>query len=294
MKQRLTTMYTKLLLFFAILFCTASAQSMDTLSTYVKVMTYNIRLDFEGDGVDNWQHRKEDMVHYIQKHQPDFIGIQEALFHQLSYLDENLEDYSYIGVGRDDGKTAGEFMAIFYRTASWEVERQGTFWLSASPGIPSMGWDAACYRVCTYGLFKNKAGQSLALFNTHFDHVGIRARKESVAVLKAHMAAIPDDYPMVLTGDFNITPADTVYTLLENVMVDSRSSAAHISESSEGTFNGFKMKDFPEKRIDYIFVEAAEISVLKYLVEKPLTKSGRQLSDHFPVLVELEIVLKGD
>jgi endonuclease/exonuclease/phosphatase family metal-dependent hydrolase len=284
----------KLYLFIAMLFCTASAQSTYTISTYVKVMTYNIRLDFEGDGVDNWQHRKEDMVLYIEKHQPDFIGIQEALFQQLTYLDENLENYSYIGVGRDDGKTGGEFMAIFYKTATWAIEREGTFWLSASPGIPSLGWDAACYRVCTYGIFKNKDGKSMALFNTHFDHVGTTARKESVAVLKAHMAAVSDDYPMVLTGDFNITPTDSVYTLLGNVMADSRLAATHISEASEGTFNGFKMMDFPEKRIDYIFIETEKISVLKYWVEKPLTKSGRQLSDHFPVMVELDIILKVD
>ena len=259
-------------------------------ATAIKVMTYNIRLDFDGDGEDNWQHRKTDLVDYIQDHNPDFVGIQEALYHQIAFLaDSCLEQYTYIGVGRDDGRTGGEFMAILYKTDKWTIEKEGTFWLSESPGIPSMGWDAGCFRVCTYGIFKQQNGSSIALFNTHFDHVGKTARKESVQVLQSHIATVMDKYPTILTGDFNIIPTDSVFTALGAFMTDSRSLASEIREASEGTFNGFKSAGSFERRIDYIFVETEGIVVQKYLVEQPLTKFGRQLSDHFPVIVELEV-----
>lgn len=255
----------------------------------VKVMTYNIRLDFEGDGEDNWHQRKIDLAEYILKQDPDFIGVQEALYHQVEYLDGALKNYKYIGVGRDDGERAGEFMAIFYKADQWTPELDSTFWLSASPSVPSMGWDAHCFRVCTFGIFKNKKGSSIALFNTHFDHAGKSARKESVEVLKSHIEPFVNKYPTLLIGDFNVEPSDEVYTAMIDFLKDSRNETSDVQESFEGTFNGFKIPGSFERRIDYAFVDSEKIIVKKYTAETPLTKEGRQVSDHFPVIVEIEI-----
>ena len=259
------------------------------METSVKIMTYNIRLDFEGDGDNNWHHRKTDLVQYLQTQEPDFIGIQEALYHQVTFLDENLSDYKFIGVGRDDGVRKGEFMAVFYNKNKWAIETDSTFWLSPSPERPSMGWDAGCYRVCTYGVFTNENADTLALFNTHFDHVGLMARKQSVEVLQNYIAPLSKKWPTILTGDFNVTPDDSVYTSLCNFLADCYLSAKEIKAPFKGTFNSFKLTGLFERRIDYIFVNNQINNVKKYRIEAPLTKLKRQLSDHFPVIVELEI-----
>ena len=260
-----------------------------TAGQSVKVMTYNIRLDYEGDNEDNWHQRKRELADYILKEDPDFVGVQEALYHQVAFLEGALRNYKYIGVGRDDGKRAGEFMALFYKADQWTPTVDSTFWLSESPDVPSMGWDAGCFRVCTFGVFENEKGKSIAVFNTHFDHVGKLARQESVAVIKSHIEAFRKKYPTVLIGDFNVEPSDPVYLAITNFLKDSRTATSDRKESFEGTFNGFKITDDFERRIDYIFVDEKKIGVKKYTADIPLTKKGRQLSDHFPIIIELEI-----
>jgi endonuclease/exonuclease/phosphatase family metal-dependent hydrolase len=255
----------------------------------LKVMTYNIRLDFEGDSLDNWQHRKSDMISFIQAQNPDFVGVQEALFHQMQFLDEQLKNYKYIGVGRTDGATDGEFSAIFYKTDSWTVIEDSTFWLSKTPAVPSKGGDAGFPRICTFGKFEHKSGAVISLFNTHFDHVGKKARKKSVKIIKSRLAPVAKNHPVLLIGDFNVVPSSTVYAKLTAFMKDSRAGVLEVHEASVGTFNGFKSEGPFENRIDYIFVKNENITVKKYQVEMPLTQSGRQLSDHFPVIVEIEI-----
>ena len=200
-----------------------------------------------------------------------------------------MKGYTYIGVGRDDGKNAGEFMAVFYKSKKWNLEEGSTFWLSESPSEPTKGWDAHCFRVCTYGVFKKKNGLSIALFNTHFDHAGETARKESVAVLKAQIDPFKNKYPCILIGDFNVEPKDSVYLALNDYLKDSRSLSPNILESFPGTFNAFKPSGTFDRRIDYAFVDHEKIRVKRYAVETPRTKAGRQLSDHFPVIVDLEI-----
>lgn len=255
----------------------------------VKVMTYNIRLDFEGDSLDNWHHRKADLVSFILAESPDFVGVQEALYHQMQFLDEHLGNYQYIGTGRDDGATEGEFSAIFYKTDTWTALESSTFWLSKTPAVPSKGWDAALPRICTYGIFRNQNGQSIAVFNTHFDHVGEKARKKSVKVIKSFLKPVAKNNPVILTGDFNFEPSSPAYAKLTAFMTDSRSVALKMDEASTGTFNGFKPEGPFERRIDYIFVNNKNLTVKKYQVKTPLTQSGRQLSDHFPLIVEMEI-----
>lgn len=282
-------MYISKILFFLLLIGVFFGfQNADPVSS-VKIMTYNIRLDFAGDAADNWQHRRADMVKYVREEQPDFFCIQEGLHLQVKFLAKNLKDYKYIGAARDDGKKAGEYCAIFYRKESWKVKKEENFWLSETPEKPSLGWDAACFRVATLGIFERVKGGvgSLAVLNTHFDHVGVQARAESVELLNRKIAALQKDYATVLTGDFNLTPDTDLYAGLNEKLTDAYTLTENVTEAHPGTFNGFKMKGDFARRIDYVFLDAEKMSVQSYRTEVPVTVEGRQLSDHFPVIVRI-------
>ncbi|HET6541570.1 MAG TPA: endonuclease/exonuclease/phosphatase family protein, partial [Chryseolinea sp.] len=122
----------------------------------IKVMTYNIRYDTPQDSVNQWPKRADKVYALIKKYDPDLIGLQEVMHHQLMDLLQNLPAYTYIGVGRDDGKTKGEYSAILYKKDRFKALKQNTFWLSESPQVPgSKSWDAAITRVASWGTFKD-------------------------------------------------------------------------------------------------------------------------------------------
>jgi len=150
----------------------------------LKLMTYNIKYDNKKDTVNNWNDRKESLVRLIRHYQPSFIGTQEALHHQVTFIDSNLTNFSFIGVGRDDGKQKGEYTSIHYDNTLYIVLDSNTFWLSKTPEKVSVGWDAAMERICTYGLFENlKTKIKFYVFNTHFDHMGVKAREKSANLI---------------------------------------------------------------------------------------------------------------
>lgn len=254
-------------------------------SQALKVMTYNIRLDLASDGENRWDNRKEMLARQVLFYEPDFMGVQEALHHQMEYLGKYLSAYNYIGAGRDDGKQQGEYSAIFYNAAKFEVLEQQTFWLSETPEKPSKGWDAAYNRVCTYGQFRDKkTKQELWVFNTHFDHVGNVARVESAKlILKKIKEVNKKNLPVVLTGDLNLEEDNESIKLVSAEMNDAKKSAKQ-SFGPAGTFNAFEFSKPVTKRIDYIFTKA--VIVNKYAV---LSDSDhcRYPSDHLPVYVEL-------
>ena len=139
----------------------------------LRVLTYNIRYDNPQDGENAWEKRRDFLCGQLEFYGPDVVGVQEALHHQLMYMNEKMPGFRYVGAGRDDGGTAGEYSAIFYRAGRLELLDSGTFWLSPTPEKPSKGWDAALNRVCTFALLRDTAsGQTWWIFNTHFDHIG--------------------------------------------------------------------------------------------------------------------------
>ncbi|MEM6318172.1 MAG: endonuclease/exonuclease/phosphatase family protein [Bacteroidota bacterium] len=274
------------LLLLGLIACQTTQSGTTAEQKTAKIMTYNIRLDAPNDKADNWHQRKADMVNYLQKENPDFLGVQEALVQQIHYLDSALTDYAYIGVGRDDGQKEGEFMALFYKKMDWQIVQDSTFWLSATPNQVSRGWDAACHRTTTVGHFKNRHNQEIYVLNTHFDHVGQQARQLSTDLLINHLASLPKAVPAVLIGDFNFTPDNPNYQRLTAAVDDAFHTAAEKKVLSEGTFNGFKMEGTFPRLIDYIFTKTP----VDYLeIPMPKTREGRQLSDHFPVIVELKL-----
>lgn len=253
----------------------------------IKVMSYNIRLDHAGDGENRWDKRKDFLAGQLLFYSPDFVGVQEALPQQMDYLDNALPDFSYIGVGRDNGAREGEFSAIFYNSDKFKVLEHSTFWLSETPDKVSFGWDAGCRRICTYGLFEDKATkQKLWIFNTHFDHVGNVARAESAKLIVRKIQEInKGNYPVILTGDFNLEESDESIIYLSDVMNDAN-KAAKFAFGPQGTFNAFEFYKPVKRRIDYIFVSKSNVEVAKYAVLSD-SEDCRYPSDHLPIYAEI-------
>lgn len=258
----------------------------------LKVMSYNIRLDVESDGVNRWDARKEKVAGLMNYYEADFIGGQEVQHHQLEYLQTQLTHYDYIGVGRDDGKTGGEYSCIFYNKEKFEVVQQSTFWLSQTPDTVSMGWDAVCHRVCTYGLFRSKiTRQLLWVFNTHFDHMGVTARIESAKLIteKINQLTKQKNYPVILTGDFNSKPDEAPAIYMNEHFSNARNSSKEKPYGSADTWNGFAFNKKPEGCIDYIFVSAGNQLIVKKFATITDSYDMKYPSDHFPIIASFEL-----
>ena len=251
----------------------------------VKLMTYNIRLDTKEDGINQWNYRKKGLIALIKKLNPDILGIQEGLPNQISYLSKQLDGYSLIGEGRE-GENNGEYCAIYYKNKKFKLEKGETFWLSETPEIPSIGWDAALKRIATVGVFKAlNSNRKLVVYNSHFDHIGKIAREKSVDVILNHIEG--NEYfknELVFMGDLNSTPNELSIKLMKEVFDDSFEKFA--IKKPYGTYNGFDSKSDLSKRIDYIFTKNMSISKYERISEK--LPNGLWPSDHFPVLIEIK------
>jgi endonuclease/exonuclease/phosphatase family metal-dependent hydrolase len=253
------------------------------------VLTYNIRLDTEQDGENRWDYRKVSMVELVNRYRPAILGVQEALYHLVCYLDSSLVNYTYIGVGRDDGKKAGEYSAIFFDSTLLRVITHSTFWLSEHPDSVSLGWDAVCKRVCTYGLFEYKLTHAkFWVFNTHFDHVGEVARKKSAELIINRIKELNDgDFPVIAMGDFNSIPESEPVKILASTLTDGSTCSQKPMTGPVGTFNGFNTDNQPADRIDYIFVSKVRVISYSHITDR--RENGLYISDHLPVLAEVEI-----
>jgi len=268
-------------LFISVLFFSAQAQEL-------KIMSYNIKLDYPKEGENSWTNRKPFFINQLKFYEPDVLGVQEAMLNQMKDMDSLLVDYSYVGVGRDDGKELGEYSAIFYKTKQFNVLKSGTFWLSETPEKVSMGWDAVCNRVCTYVLLEdNISGTIFWAFNTHFDHVGTVARKNSAALIIEKIKELnTSNYPMVLMGDFNMEPTHESIAAIKTVLKDSK-DIAKLTFGPEGTFNGFHFNKPVTRRIDFVFV-SQDVEVYKYAVLSD-NWNLHYPSDHLPVLITFRL-----
>jgi endonuclease/exonuclease/phosphatase family metal-dependent hydrolase len=253
------------------------------------VATYNIRFDNPNDHGNLWKDRSPHLFNQVKFHKMDIIGTQEGLYHQLEEMKKGL-GFPYIGVGRDNGTNEGEFCAIFYDPTKFEVLEQATFWLSEEPDNPSKGWNAALNRVCTWGKFQDRDGEMFYLFNVHYDHIGQEARKESSKlVLKKIKEINAENLPVVLMGDFNVTPENIAYTtIVENSFFkDSKEVSKIPTFGPNGTSTGFDWNRMPEGIIDHIFI-SSKINVIRHGI---LTDNYglKYPSDHFPVMVEINL-----
>ena len=261
----------------------------------LRVMSFNIRYDEPADGENAWPFRKEMAAETISFHRVDIAGLQEVLASQLKDLQDLLPDYAWVGAGRDDGKAAGEYNPIFFLRDRFRLLESSTFWLSAEPDRAGIkGWDAACPRVVTWARLKDLwTGRTLVAFNTHFDHVGRRARSESAALVLSAIRRIAGKAPFVLTGDFNCTREDPAYGTLVAaagdgpLLRDARDTSLRKPFGPSFSFNGFRMDARAGLPIDHIFV-GASVAVLRTGI-LPGWWEGRFVSDHNPVLAEIRL-----
>lgn len=274
--------------------CYAMIFSVTLSAQELNVMTFNIRYNNPGDSLDAWPYRKDKVASQILFYEAHIIGVQEALHGQMEDLQQRLPRHRYAGLGRDDGKQKGEYSAVFYDTTRLEPLQTQTFWLSERPTVAgSKSWDAAITRIVTWVKFRDrKTKKTFFAFNTHFDHIGQAARRESAKLLLQKIKEIAGAAPVVVTGDFNAQPADEPI----RIIID-QSNPLHLTDSKEisatphygpgGTFNGFKNKERSNQPIDYIFLKG-NWKVLKHATISE-TWEGRFASDHFAVFAQLAL-----
>lgn len=278
-----------LLVFTAIFFATLLPAQQP-----VRVMTFNIRLNTASDSLNAWPYRKDLVASQILFHQIELLGVQEALHDQMLDLQQRLPQYKTVGGGRDDGQTKGEYSAIFYDTTRLQLLANDMFWLSETPtAIGLKGWDAAITRIVTWAKFKDRKTKKIFFaFNTHYDHVGKIARRESSKLLLQKVQDIAGSTPAVITGDFNAQPTDEPIQVLVDKdnrlrLTDSKELSQTPHYGPTGTFNAFRSKETSNQPIDYIFVKGN----WKVLTHATISQTwmGRFASDHFAVMAELQL-----
>ena len=256
----------------------------------MEVMTFNIRLDIPSDSANSWNHRKDDVCRMIAYYRPDLLGMQEVLHNQMNDLKRGLPQYTVLGVGRDDGKEAGEYCPIFFRTDRFALVEYGNFSLSEHPEtIGIKGWDASYNRIATWAILQEKDnGQQLIYLNTHLDNDGKTARQEGVRLILNKIKEIAPGIPAIVTGDFNCTPEEAPLQTLENGGMENASKAAAVPYGPSWSFHDFGRLPVEERvLIDYVFTtKGAKIDRYRVVHDKP---DNGYLSDHCPILVELTV-----
>ena len=251
----------------------------------IKVMSYNIRLSsgtIKADSIYHWEHRKQASLNLMHEENPTVFGLQEACPDQMDYMVENLPEYGYIGVGRDDGKRKGEFMSIFYKKDEVELIDGGTFWLSETPDQVSKGWDAACFRTCTWAILKKKdTGKKFVYMNTHLDHMGKVAREESIKLIVERAEKLTGGkLPVFITADFNSPTSNAIFKPMQEAMLDARVEAPVTDD--RGTLNCWGTTP-PGVVIDHVFYRGAEAQKFEVLRDKDY--GAPYVSDHYPVML---------
>ncbi len=253
----------------------------------VKLISYNVRLSTATqDGDMQWKHRKQGTAAMIQEQAPSVFGIQEGILDQVEFIEQTFPQYARVGVGRDDGKQAGEHMAIFYLKEKFDLLDSSTIWLSETPDSVSKGWDAACFRTATTVHLREKStGKEFWYINTHLDHIGEIARRESARLLADCVASIRSDSTaaVILGGDLNSTIEDDIFEPLRGTMGIARNDSPVTDR--KGTFNGFGTAP-TSIVIDHIFytgVRPLEFCTLDGNYGVPY------ISDHYPIEFVFEL-----
>jgi endonuclease/exonuclease/phosphatase family metal-dependent hydrolase len=285
-------MRTPLLISVMVLVLLTQAHAAHPGSCNTTIQSFNIRYGTASDGDNAWQNRRFQVRLAIRHTDPDLIGLQECLDFQADDLDEAFREYELVGVGRDDGERAGEMCAVMVRRSRFEILNQGHVWLSESPTEPGVrGWDAACPRMLTWVLLHDRYcdPDTFIFANTHFDHVGETARRESARLVLHTLRDVANGRPVILTGDFNATagesePWDVLVYGGEKAglkLIDTWQAADRREDlEDDGTFHGFDGK--PDTgRIDWILVTDDWRIEWAWIDRKQV--GGRWPSDHFPV-----------
>lgn len=258
----------------------------------LRVMSYNIRLDLESDGINRWSNRRDQFIGQVRLMKPAILGLQEVVPGQKTDLEQALPGYQFLGVARDDGRNKGEYSNLAIDRSVFRVKASGTFWLSPTPKEPSKGWDAAYPRIATWAkLVRRSDGRRFLVLNSHFDHVGQTARLESARQIVRWIGAnrTPGE-TVLMTGDLNAEPGTPPLVELTGPRLGLR-DAKTVSKTPpvgpEGTFNNWVLVPRETRRIDYVLTDPA-VEVESYAVLAWHGEGGRPASDHFAVVADVK------
>lgn len=256
----------------------------------LQVMSYNVRYDEPTDR-QRWAERKAAIQQIIQQEDPDLLGLQECLYHQINDLVELLPEYNWIGQGREGG-SHGEYTPIFYKKSRFELMAYNYFWLSDFPDqVGSATWGNELTRMAVWALFKDRqTGQIFYHLNTHFDHETEFARQKSAELIAGEVAGMKSDIPIIVTADFNTGyQSETHVYLTEKAGYMDSWDIAEAKENTEyGSFNNFQDSTGGPERIDWILLKGSSFRVLKTkLVIDQINYTFP--SDHFPIVAQVII-----
>ncbi len=279
----------KRLLFVALLISSMISVNAQTIN----VATYNMRNDNNSEDSthgNGWKQRYPVIAALIQFHDFDIFGTQECLYHQIQDISNKLPGYDYYGIGRDDGKHAGEHSEIFFKKDKFQLLAHGDFWLSQTPDKPSLGWDATCCnRICSWVLLQDKKSKKkFYVFNTHYDYQKDLARNESSKLILKEIKTIAGTQPVIFMGDMNGGNESEWYKTIANsgILKDTYKEAKN-PYTINGSFNGFGSTVKSDEIIDHIFV-TKQFTVQKWGILTD-TYHGKYPSDHFPVFAVLKL-----
>lgn len=270
----------------------AQAPAPLTPAADLGVMSFNIRYGTANDGENRWSLRRDFLMEVVRQDNADVIGLQEALHSQIVEMTTALPAYGVIGVGRDDGKTRGEYAAILYRSDRFHVAESGTFWFSDTPSVvASTSWGNTITRICTWARLIDRQGGAFWVFNVHLDHQSQPSRERSTALLAERIRARANPAePVIVTGDFNVgedNPALPVLVGSTTPLLVETFRRLHPAATQVGTFTGFDATRTTGDKIDYVLVTPG-VEVLKAAILRT-AKDGRLPSDHFPVTATLRL-----
>lgn len=258
-------------------------------------MSYNIRYDNPNDGDDVWYERRDEVASAIRFHRPGVVGLQEVRPAQLEDLDERLPKHEWLSAGRAEADNAGEYAAVGYEKDRFNLEADGTFWLSETPDEPgSVGWGAMLPRLVRYvELRERETNTTFYHFNTHFDHAGEESRLESARLMMDRIGEIVPDDPVVLTGDFNCRKGSPPYEHLTGhtkasagrTLLDTHHHAKHHHHGPTTSMTDFRNL-VPDKKIDHVLV-TGDVEVLLHGIMSDTYDNGYYPSDHLPIVADL-------
>jgi endonuclease/exonuclease/phosphatase family metal-dependent hydrolase len=286
-------MWIRTLFALCVCFLPCCANSRNDLPQSLRLVSYNVRVDTPQDGVNDWRHRRDDVAALIGFYAPDIAGIQEVLPHQLADLKARLTEYEFVGIGRDGTSDEGEWAPLAFRADRFELVDYGVFWLSRTPEVSSIGWDAAFPRMATWAhLVDRRTKHRFLAINTHWDHVGITARLESGHMIRDWVVANKGPCePVFLLGDMNAISEEESYLALVSPGDGALTDTVTVTQSPpfgpRGSFNGFDVGSAAEEAIDHILF-AGNVSVIRHGI---ITQqwAGRLPSDHYPVLADVSV-----
>jgi endonuclease/exonuclease/phosphatase family metal-dependent hydrolase len=280
---------------FTVLLALAQTPAATPLGAPLNVMSFNIRYGTANDGENRWANRREFLFDVIRTADADLIGLQEALDAQLREIIAAHPGYGVVGVGRDDGRTRGEYAAILFRKDRFHVSDAGTFWFSDTPEVvASRSWGNTITRICTWARLVDRDGRAFWMYNVHLDHISQPSRERSTQLLADRIAArrVPTE-PVVVTGDFNVGEDNAALPVLlgprtgrPSLLVDTF-RVRYPNEQTVGTFTGFVASATTGPKIDYVLVQPGT-DVPDAAIVRTI-RDGRYPSDHFPVTARVRL-----